>query len=205
MIKVVHVGHSCFIIKNGEEKVIIDPYDDSIGYPSIQQLTNLNYINYILVSHDHYDHNCVENIELLEKADTFKIEKIDSFHDNQQGTIRGPNIIHVIEAYGIRVCHLGDLGHLLTDEQIKKIGKVDVLLIPVGGTYTIDHTEAVEVIKQLNPTTVIPMHYKTDETKLDIAPVDNFISEIGKDYEVLICTENYLNYVKTDKKKVYVL
>jgi len=203
MIKIVHVAHACFIIKNGEEKVIIDPYDDSLGYPPVKEETH--HINYILASHNHYDHNYTENISLLENTGTFKIQKINSFHDNEKGKLRGENIIHVIETYGIRVCHLGDLGHLLEEEQLKEIGNIDILLVPVGGTYTIDCKEAVEVVKQINPVTVIPMHYKTEKINLNIGPVDDFIGEIEEYYEVVRCNENYLNYVKTDEKKVYMI
>lgn len=195
--KITHIGHACFLIENETEKLIIDPYDESIGYEKIEET-----VNYILISHDHYDHNYTKNITLEENNGSFKIQKIDSFHDNQGGRVRGNNIIHVIETDDTRICHLGDLGHLLDEEQIKEIGKIDVLLIPVGGTYTIDYEAAEEVTKQLNPMMVIPMHYKTDKLNLNIAPVDNFIRAISSDYKIIKLDTNELDYEKIDERVV---
>jgi L-ascorbate metabolism protein UlaG (beta-lactamase superfamily) len=110
-----------------------------------------------------------------------KIKGIASFHDETQGSERGTNNIYTYTVNKIRICHLGDLGHLLTEEEIEAIGRVDVLMIPVGGFYTIGSENAAKVVGQLNPKVVIPMHYKTDALIDDFGPiekVDNFISKM---------------------------
>lgn len=200
MIKIKHIAHACFLIDNGKEKLIIDPYDHSIGYDKVEET-----VEYVLISHDHYDHNYIKNIKLKDNIGSFVFRKVPSYHDDKQGKLRGDNIIHIIQTDNITICHLGDLGHVLTSEQIEQIGKVDVLLIPVGGTYTIDDKQAVEVVKQINPNTVIPMHYKTEKTHLDINTVDNFIKAIGKEYEVKICDTDQVENVKVSQKIVYVI
>jgi len=107
------------------------------------------------------------------------IEGIDSYHDSQQGKERGNNIIYRIEIDDISVVHLGDLGDVLDSAQLEKLAGTDILLIPVGGKYTIDAKKAVEVISQIEPRIVIPMHYKTEGVKIDLDPLDKFIKEIG--------------------------
>ncbi len=200
MVKITHVGHACFKIENDEEILIIDQFDDSIGYN-----VNKEEVNYSLISHNHYDHDYTDNLTILDNKGTIKIEKVNSFHDNAMGALRGNNIIHIIETEGIRICHLGDLGHVLNKEQLDKIKNVDVLLIPVGGTYTIDYKEAYEVVMDLKPKVVIPMHYKTDKCNINIDYVDNFINIIKNDYEVITPNINYYVYNKNDNNKVYVI
>ena len=122
------------------------------------------------VSHDHYDHNYVEGVQgdpqIIRSEGEFevcgiKIKGVSAFHDEVKGEKRGSIIIYVFEIDGLKICHLSDLGHLLSKAQIEEIGKVDVLLTPVGGTFTIDAEGAVAVVEQLSPKLVIPMHYKT--------------------------------------------
>ena len=200
MVNIRHLGHACFLIDNEEERLIIDQFDDSIGYKVENQV-----VNYSLISHNHYDHNYTNNLTILNNKGTIKVEKINSYHDHDKGKKRGNNTIHVIETNGVRICHLGDLGHVLEEEQLSKLNNIDVLLIPVGGTYTIDYKEAYEVVKQIKPRVVVPMHYKTDKTNLDIDYVDNFINIIKNDYEVIICDTNSYKYDENDNKKVYVI
>lgn len=200
MIKIKHIAHACFLIDNGKEKLIIDPYDHSIGYDKVEET-----VEYILISHDHHDHNYIQNIKLNDNVGSFVFRKVHSYHDDEQGKLRGENIIHIIQTGNTTICHLGDLGHVLTSDQVEQIGKVDVLLIPVGGTYTIDYKQAVEVVKQINPNTVIPMHYKTEKTHLDISTVDNFIKAIGKEYRVKVYDTNQVNDVNVSRKIVYVI
>lgn len=160
----------------------------------------------MLVSHEHWDHNNIENIKVINNNDSFRISKIESYHDSENGSLRGLNIIHVIESEETKICHLGDLGHILTDDQIKQIGNIDVLLIPVGGVYTIDYKQAIEVINQLNPNMIIPMHYKTDKWGNDkgIDSVDKFIENI-KEYKIIKLDSNNLNYIKSIKKTIYII
>ena len=201
MLKIKHLAHACFLIENDKEKLIIDPSDNSFGYEIKNEI-----VNYLLVSHEHWDHNNIEKINLKDNSGTFTISKINSYHDAEGGSLRGINIIHVIETEGTRICHLGDLGHVLTVEQIKLIGSIDVLLIPVGGVYTIDYKEAIEVVSQLNPNVIIPMHYQTDKWGIDkgVDPADKFIKNI-KDCKIVKLESNELNYVKSAEKTVYVI
>jgi len=200
MVKITHVAHACFIIENSDERLIIDQFDDSIGYDVKKEI-----VNYSLISHHHYDHDYTDNLTILDNRGTMLIDQIDSFHDEVMGAKRGKNIIHVIETENVRICHLGDLGHILDDNQIKKIGNIDVLLIPVGGTYTIDYKQAYDVIKQIGPRVVIPMHYKTEKCNIDIDYVDNFINLIKKDYEIIKSDTNTYIYNEKDNKKVYIV
>ena len=201
MIKITHIAHACFLIENANEKLIIDPYDNSIGYDSINEEAN-----YLLISHNHYDHNYADGIKLKSNIGSFKISKVGSYHDNKKGSLRGSNVIHIIDTEGIKICHLGDLGHKLTNEQIELIGKIDILLIPVGGIFTIDYKEAIEIVGQLNPNLVIPMHYNASDwgKEKGLDSVDNFIKNI-QDYKVVNMDSNELNYTKPSNKTVYVI
>ncbi len=177
------LGHSCFRIKNNPVTIITDPYAPDIGYslgkPTAQIVT---------VSHQHPGHSYVEGVggepRLVTGPGEYEIGGVlimgvATFHDNKKGADRGKNTAYVIEVGGISVCHLGDLGHILTAEQVEELDNVDVLLLPVGGVSTIDAARAVEVVRQIEPQIVIPMHYKTEALKRDLAPVGKFLKEIG--------------------------
>ena len=177
-------GQACFRLESKDIRVLIDPFDKAIGL----KLPRLNE-TIIAVTHDHHDHNNVENIDHqsfiirgpgeYEKSGV-QIVGISSFHDDEQGAQRGLNTIYVIKIEGVTVCHLGDLGqHELTAEQIEHIGSVDILMVPVGGVYTIDGKQAVVVVKQIEPKIVIPMHYKVAGLTVDLEPATVFLKEIG--------------------------
>jgi len=165
-------GHSTFKIKGKKGTVIMDPYSDYVGI-SLPRLS----ADIITVSHDHKDHNAVKNITgtsrrsnpfVVEKSGEYEVEGISifgvsSFHDDSDGAERGKNIIFTALVDGIRICHLGDLGHEFTPEQLEEIGAVDILLCPVGGVYTIDPELAVKTIRAIEPGIAIPMHYRTDK------------------------------------------
>ena len=176
-------GHSCFRIESKDVSILVDPFSKDIGLkpPRIKD-------DVVLITHEHYDHNSLEglNPEAFIIRNPGEYEKggvavygILSYHDKSEGKERGLNTIYVIKAEDMNVCHLGDLGHKLTDEQVEAIGDIDILMIPVGGTYTIDHKEAVEVINQIEPKIIIPMHYKIPGLNSDIAGVDKFTKELG--------------------------
>lgn len=160
------LGHACFeIVTSSALTIITDPPDAAVGYPPVQSKADL-----VLVSHAHSDHSAVNLLpgaphivsnpgEGQWKGITFK--GIASFHDDQNGRLRGNNTIFAFVADGIRLCHLGDLGHNLTASQIDGIGPVDVLMIPVGGYYTIDARVARDVVQTIHPRLILPMHYKT--------------------------------------------
>ncbi len=180
--KIKYLGHSSFVITSDSGvKIIIDPYESGgvFSYGDIKESADI-----VVVSHDHFDHNNVAavrgNPKLVRGAVTTEIKGIEfkgipSYHDDAGGRQRGKNTIFCFEVNGIRVCHLGDLGHQLGAQQVAELGKVDILLIPVGGSVTIDAKVAGQVGDKLIPRVIIPMHYKTDKCALPIAGVDEFL------------------------------
>ena len=180
-------GHSYFKIqdKTGADGVTIatDPFDKKVGLrlPSFEA-------DIVTISHDHYDHNNVGAIRgnpyVIKSAGEYDIKTVlvqgvQSYHDEKQGVERGKNVIYRIELDDIVVTHLGDLGTALDDKQRGKLAGTDILLIPVGGKYTIDAKKAVEVVSQIEPRLVIPMHYKIPGLKVDIGDVQRFVKELG--------------------------
>jgi len=218
-ITIEYFGHSSFGISDSKGmQIVTDPYDPMLGYTFPSLSTKV-----LTVSHDHFDHNnlaALQGYEQLITASTgsftngnINIKGIPSWHDTEQGAQRGANTIYTYEINKIKVCHLGDLGHELSEEQINSIGNVDVLMIPVGGFFTINSEEAIKVINSLNPKVVIPMHYTTEASRPlfgdYLTSVDDFTSKIqteGWDIEKasnLTLTKQMLNTMKT--KKVFVL
>ena len=190
MAKIYWAGQSCFQISVSNSRdhsadIVIDPYDEKIGL----KLPNLS-ADILLVTHDHYDHNNVKSVKgdpfLIQGPGEYEVkgvfvQGIPSFHDDKEGKERGQNTIYVIEAEDMKFCHLGDLGQKqLTDEQLEKIDGIDVLMIPVGGTYTIDSSEAQKVISQIEPKIVIPMHYALPKNKIKLDEVSKFLKTMGK-------------------------
>lgn len=186
-------GHSCFHIassqgKNHQISIVIDPYSNDIGLKLPRMEADV-----VLVTHNHYDHNNAKAIGGIggaspvvisgpgeyEVKDVF-IQGISSFHDSSLGKERGANTIYTIEAEDLRVCHLGDLGqNELTSEQVEKIGNIDILMIPVGGNFTIGAKEAVKVMSQIEPSIVIPMHYQLPKLKIKLDNLDGFLKALG--------------------------
>ncbi len=177
------LGHSCFKIKGSQATVITDPYSPDLGY-SLGRTT----ARIVTVSHQHPGHSYVQGIggqpRVVDRPGEYEISGvliigIATFHDGERGKKRGKNTVYLMEIDEISVCHLGDLGHVLTSEQVEEIDNVDVLLLPVGGVSTINAPVAAEVVRQLEPKAVIPMHYKTPALSLELEPVDRFLKEIG--------------------------
>jgi L-ascorbate metabolism protein UlaG (beta-lactamase superfamily) len=192
-----YFGHSCFKIEekiNGENVVLVtDPFDKEVGLkvPNVEA-------DIVTVSHEHSDHNNVsalrKNPFVINCAGEFDVkgvivEGINSLH----GGDKGSNIIFRIDVEGVSLAHLGDLGDILDNKQLEKLGGVDILFVPVGGKYTLDAKKAVEVISQIEPRIVVPMHYKTKDSKIDIDGLDKFIKEIG-------IAANYEDKLKINKK-----
>ncbi|HOP94262.1 MAG: MBL fold metallo-hydrolase [Dictyoglomaceae bacterium] len=177
-------GHSCFLFTNSQgKKIITDPFDTSVGYPLPEVEADI-----VTVSHSHFDHNAINIVkgkpiaiegEGESSIYDITIKGISTYHDEEKGKKRGTNTIFIIETDGIRITHLGDLGHNLTEEHKEKIGRVDILCIPVGGTFTIDAEGAAKIVEFLKPKIVIPMHYKTPHSRLDIDTVDKFLKRIN--------------------------
>jgi len=180
--KVKYLGHSAFVITSDAGlKIITDPYtrSPSLTYGEIKEAADI-----VTVSHDHLDHcnaaGVRGNPQVVKGAGRavakgIEFNGIASYHDEARGRMRGNNTIFCFEVDGIRVCHLGDLGHQLSSKQVAELGKVDVLLIPVGGYYTIDAKVATQVGNQVKPKVIIPMHFKTDKCGYPIAGVDEFL------------------------------
>ncbi|MFH1312237.1 MAG: MBL fold metallo-hydrolase [Candidatus Eisenbacteria bacterium] len=188
--KIRWLGHSAFVLTSDSgTRILTDPYESgsyggAVGYEPIRETVEI-----VTASHDHEDHFCLEGLpEGFECVTTtgkhdvngLTITGVKTYHDETKGKERGPNVIFVIDVDGLRVCHLGDLGHTLSADELGSIGKVDVLLIPVGGFYTIGPKEALNVMKALSPAVTIPMHFKTESLGFPIEPVDNFLSLAGK-------------------------
>ena len=156
--KLTWIGHSCWKLESGTDTVILDPYADGSvpGLAPVREQADL-----VLCSHEHGDHNARETVTLTGKQPSFTIETLDTYHDEAKGAKRGPNTIHIVSDGKTKVVHLGDLGCALTDEQILALRGADVLLIPVGGFFTINADQAVSLVRMLCPKTVIPMHYRS--------------------------------------------
>ena len=184
--KIEYLGHSCFkLTESTGTSVVCDPYDPSVGY-DMPRLT----ADAVTVSHKHYDHDYINAVdgnptvidkECSQDLSGVEINAIKSFHDGQRGKARGENVIFKFRMDGIDICHLGDLGEACSSELIDLLLPVNVLLIPVGGTYTIDAEMAKEYGDRIMPDVVIPMHYREKGCTLDIDKVDEFINLFDKE------------------------
>jgi L-ascorbate metabolism protein UlaG (beta-lactamase superfamily) len=183
--KVEWLGHAAFLLTTQTGiRILMDPYQSGafgggIGYGPIDVEADL-----VTISHDHEDHGWTSAargspvVIKGKEAQTVrgvKVRRVATFHDQSGGKERGENQVTCIEADGISLCHLGDLGHSLSKKQIAAIGRTDVLLIPIGGVFTLDPAEAGKVVKQLRPRVVVPMHYKTPKCGFPIASVEEFL------------------------------
>lgn len=175
-----YIAHSCFRLElsNGKH-ILFDPFAERVGYDMARTGADI-----VLVSHGHTDHSCTEKVSgsftLLNEPGGYEIEGIRitgfiTFHDKENGSRKGRNIAFKVSAEGLNILHMGDLGHLLEAEQARDFGEVDVLLVPVGGYYTIDASEALAVCDAIGAPVVIPMHYRTPSCKLPIEKVTGFI------------------------------
>ncbi len=184
--KIKWCGHSTFLITSASGiKIATDPYepggyDGALSYGSIP-----DEIDIAVVSHDHPDHNYVQGLkgkpEVIKgtgahAASNIEFKGIHTYHDTSQGKERGESTIFCFTMDGVRLCHLGDIGHPLSSKEVSEIGEVDVLMIPVGGFYTIDAKVATEVMNSLKPRLVIPMHFKTEKCDFPITTVDDFLA-----------------------------
>jgi len=174
-----YLGHACFLIGDKTKKIVIDPFGD-IGYK--QECVTADYC---FCSHSHYDHHstdCVTVREIFDencKTSFDWVKTINSFHDEVCGQKRGKNNIYVFNFDKVTVCHMGDLGVPFSKELVEQIGKIDVLLIPIGGNYTIDSLNAKKYVEAIAPAIVIPMHYKTKRSDIDIDGKELFIKHFN--------------------------
>lgn len=198
-----YYGHSCFKITTkpagrgqGDVNIFIDPFDKKLNLRPPQGQADL-----VLVTHDHWDHNNAEalksepaviNIPGEYSVKGVNIVGIVSSHGAVENPV--PNTIYVLESEDLRVCHLGDLGTDLIEKQLEEINGADILMIPIGGKYTIDHKKAIDLIKKIEPAIVIPMHYKMKESTIDIADEKKFCNEIGN------CSKDRSSKINIKKK-----
>ena len=171
--KLTWMGHACFTLEQDGYTVITDPYTGVEGYPPLAVSAHA-----VFCSHHHFDHDAVDCVTLLKEGNSpFIIREVPSFHDDQSGSLRGTNTIRVFTAGDVSVVHLGDLGHQLTEEQLAAIGKVDGVLVPVGGVYTVDAQGAKQVCQAIGPKWVVPMHYRHAPYGLpNVAGVEEFLA-----------------------------
>jgi len=181
------LGYSCFKIQDKTTPdgvtVVTDPFDKSLGLKTPNFEADI-----VTISHDHKGHSNVDALRgkpfVVNSAGEYDIkgvmiEGIEAYHDEQEGKKNGKNTIYRIEIDGVTIVHLGDLGQILDNKQLEKIGSTDILLIPVGGGDSLNAKSAVEVVSQIEPRIVIPMHYKTKELDSNLEPIEKFIKEIG--------------------------
>ncbi len=195
-------GHSCFEVSSDDISVVTDPHDGkSLGIqpPKVRG-------DVVLVSHDHFDHAATKMVTKPEsrvitspdhtRIGSLKVRGVETYHDDSEGNSRGGNIAFVFILEECKFCHLGDLGHVLTPQQAKAIGKVDMLFVPVGGVFTIDAASAWEVIGMLEPSVVVPMHYRVGGLSLSINDISPFLE--GADPDCVIKVGNVVEFSKSD-------
>jgi len=185
--KIKWYGHAAFLItSDGGVRMILDPYESGayggqLAYGKISDEADI-----AVASHDHADHGHTKGLpgspqvvtgSGSQAAKGISFKGIATYHDSSKGSERGSNTIFTFSVDGIRVCHLGDLGHVLSEKEVAEIGPVDILFIPVGGYFTIDAQQASRVADQIKPKVLIPMHFKTEKCGFPIAPVDDFLKE----------------------------
>jgi len=184
--KIRYIGHACFELELSDgRKVIFDPYESGAYGGALAYAPITGDFDIVISSHDHADHRSADVIsrakDVVEKEGEFdlsgvKVKTIPTYHDESGGSERGKNSIAVVEADGLKVVHLGDLGHRLTEKELSELKGADIVLVPVGGHFTIDAQAAKDVVEAIGPRLVIPMHYKTPKVDFPIKPVEDFTS-----------------------------
>lgn len=183
------LGHSCFLIGAGDELWLTDPFAPYVGYPEPKVEPTV-----VTISHGHDDHSyrgwlssgatILEEGQELVRGD-LKLQAISSFHDESMGQERGHNFIYRGETPRFTLAHLGDLGHALTKKQVETVGKVEILLLPIGGTYTIGPQEAWTVAEQVQPQVIVPMHYQTEALTFSLAGLDEFLQLAPQSWKIV--------------------
>jgi L-ascorbate metabolism protein UlaG (beta-lactamase superfamily) len=192
IMEIKYLGHSCFRLKGKKIILLTDPYGEAVGYKMPPASAHI-----VTVSHDHFDHNNIAAVHgtstreepfIINGPGEYEISGITifgfpSYHDEVKGADRGKNTIYLINMDGIKIAHLGDLGHSLSDSLLEELNTPDVVFVPVGGTFTLGPREALKVVNQLEPKIVIPMHYQVPASSPEmagkLAPVEDFLKEVG--------------------------
>lgn len=203
--KIRYLGHSSFVLSSDAgTRFVTDPFGGiGIPFPRVRA-------DAVTVSHSHYDHDNIRGAEtsvVLDRAGNYEIggipvSAVECYHDDCKGAKRGKNLIFRFEMDGLRVCHLGDIGEECSPALVRAIAPADVLMIPVGGNYTIDAAQAVRYVEQIRPHYVIPMHYKAKGIKIDIAPPKDFLNSFDEN-DIIRCDEFEQNGKPlTDRTKI---
>jgi L-ascorbate metabolism protein UlaG (beta-lactamase superfamily) len=183
MAEITWLGHACFRIKGREAVVLTDPLSLNSGYDMREPQADI-----VTVSHDHTNHSALELVKpgfrAISGPGEYEIHEvfisgIQTYHDNDKGKQLGKNTIYLIEIEDLVICHVGDLGHALTDEQSESLSSVDVLIVPVGGGPTLDATAAAELVGQIEPSVVIPMQFRTERGDFERDPLEPFLKKFG--------------------------
>jgi L-ascorbate metabolism protein UlaG (beta-lactamase superfamily) len=183
MAEITWYGHACFAIRSRDVTVLMDPVPESSGYDIGNPSADI-----VTVSHDHTGHSALDKVQpgyrLLNGPGEYEIQEvlingIQTYHDAERGKKHGKNTVYVIELEELVICHLGDIGHVLTEQQVEQISSVDILLVPAGGGPTITPSQAAEVIAQIEPGIVIPMQFRTEKGDFEREPVDGFLREMA--------------------------
>jgi L-ascorbate metabolism protein UlaG (beta-lactamase superfamily) len=179
-IQIKWLGHSCFRVECDGYAIVLDPFEPGSvpGCKDIQETADQ-----VLCSHQHYDHNYTAGVTLRENGpeNPFTVTALPSFHDDCQGSKRGPNTIHVLEAQGLRVAHFGDVGDMPSPEVLEQLKNLDAVMIPVGGFYTVGPKEAQAIVEAISPRVVIPMHYRSDTFGFDVlGTLEGFLEVCGR-------------------------
>lgn len=172
--KLIWNGHACFTVQTADCVIVLDPYADHYvpGYPPLSLQADRVYC-----SHDHSDHSAAHVVSLSGHSSAIPVSVLESWHDDVQGAKRGGNRIHILTCEGMKVVHLGDLGCELTPAQTAALQNTDILMIPVGGFYTIGPAQAADIVKQISPRVVVPMHYRGENFGYDVlAGVEDFLT-----------------------------
>lgn len=200
------LGHSCFkvTLKDSGKVVLFDPYDSATGYSRLGTKAD-----YVAVSHSHHDHSDLSGVKGnytvvktsgMHEFGDLSIEGINTWHDKYEGRQRGANLVFLLRSKGVTVCHMGDIGCIPSEDVFKKLS-ADILMIPVGGNYTVGAQEALEICGRLSPNIIIPMHYKTSVSNIDIEPVDFFLEAAGGEYDISRLGKNTFEIDKSTFKK----
>lgn len=223
--EIVWLGHSCFRIKGKQAVVITDPFSPDLGYKMTKREADI-----VTISHDHPGHNFAASVLPLPSSPAPELPQVPlcarpkvvkgpgeydianvwvtgiaSFHDSEGGAKRGKNCIYLIQLDDIVLCHLGDIGHPLSTQQLQALGGVQVLFLPVGGVSTIDAAAAAQIIRTIEPKLVIPMHYKTESLTTPLEPLENFLKQMALKEVIPLARLNVTTNSLTDETRVVVL
>jgi L-ascorbate metabolism protein UlaG (beta-lactamase superfamily) len=200
------LGHSCFKItlKSGA-RILFDPYDIATGYGQLDAEADI-----VALSHSHHDHADLSGVKGkyslvktpgVHNIGDLTIEGISTWHDSCEGKKRGANLVFIMKSKTMTLCHMGDIGCMPQDDVFEKLAGIDVLMIPVGGVYTVDGKEALKICERISPNIIIPMHYSTPACTIKLEPVDLFLEAVGREYDVSRLGKNTFEIDKGSLKK----